>query len=288
MDERWIDVRTADGVRLRRDGSRRRRPTQPGLLLHHGLASSQRIWDLMLPRLARRYRVVTYDARGHGRLREALVRLRLRSHRRRRAGRAPRDGAPPAGHRGPFVGRDGRRRARGRAPAPIAGAYLDRRGRRVAPSGDDLGGGEGAAGPAAPDGDAARGVPRGDPQLLGRRRRGDATGGGDRAVPHARAAGRHDPAVPEPREPLQDPARDLGAGRDRAPRTPAGARRRAAGACRRRPGVGGSGPGRIEEDLRAVGAPTTVTSIEGIHDLPLQRPDVLAGRLERFGRAAVR
>lgn len=38
----------------------------PGLLLHHGLASSQRIWDLMMPRLIRRFRVVTYDARGHG------------------------------------------------------------------------------------------------------------------------------------------------------------------------------------------------------------------------------
>jgi len=38
----------------------------PGLLLHHGLASSQRIWDLMVPRLIRRFRVVTYDARGHG------------------------------------------------------------------------------------------------------------------------------------------------------------------------------------------------------------------------------
>jgi pimeloyl-ACP methyl ester carboxylesterase len=38
----------------------------PGLLLHHGLASSQRIWDLMLPRLTRRFQVVTYDARGHG------------------------------------------------------------------------------------------------------------------------------------------------------------------------------------------------------------------------------
>jgi pimeloyl-ACP methyl ester carboxylesterase len=37
-----------------------------GLLLHHGLASSQRIWALMLPRLTRRFRVVTYDARGHG------------------------------------------------------------------------------------------------------------------------------------------------------------------------------------------------------------------------------
>ncbi|MGH2538921.1 MAG: alpha/beta fold hydrolase [Actinomycetota bacterium] len=41
-------------------------PGMPGLLLHHGLASSQHIWDLMLPRLTRRLRVVTFDARGHG------------------------------------------------------------------------------------------------------------------------------------------------------------------------------------------------------------------------------
>lgn len=39
----------------------------PGLVLHHGLASSQHIWDLMLPRLTHRFRVVTFDARGHGR-----------------------------------------------------------------------------------------------------------------------------------------------------------------------------------------------------------------------------
>ncbi|HJQ72065.1 MAG TPA: alpha/beta hydrolase, partial [Actinomycetota bacterium] len=37
-----------------------------GLLLLHGLASSQRIWDLMVPRLTRTFHVVTYDARGHG------------------------------------------------------------------------------------------------------------------------------------------------------------------------------------------------------------------------------
>ena len=42
----------------------------PALLLHHGLASTQRIWDLMIPRLRRRFRVVTYDARGHGRSRK--------------------------------------------------------------------------------------------------------------------------------------------------------------------------------------------------------------------------
>ena len=41
-------------------------PEAPGLLMHHGLASSQHIWDLMLPRLTRRLRVVTFDARGHG------------------------------------------------------------------------------------------------------------------------------------------------------------------------------------------------------------------------------
>jgi pimeloyl-ACP methyl ester carboxylesterase len=60
------DVRGSGGVRLTvrvHDGPDR---SAPGLLLHHGLASSQRIWDLMLPRLTRRFRVVTYDARGHG------------------------------------------------------------------------------------------------------------------------------------------------------------------------------------------------------------------------------
>lgn len=36
------------------------------MLLHHGLASTQHIWDLMLPRLSELFRVVTYDARGHG------------------------------------------------------------------------------------------------------------------------------------------------------------------------------------------------------------------------------
>jgi pimeloyl-ACP methyl ester carboxylesterase len=41
-------------------------PGATGLLLHHGLASSQHIWDQMLPRLTRHFHVVTYDARGHG------------------------------------------------------------------------------------------------------------------------------------------------------------------------------------------------------------------------------
>jgi len=38
----------------------------PAVLLLHGLASSSRIWDLVAPRLARRFRVVAHDQRGHG------------------------------------------------------------------------------------------------------------------------------------------------------------------------------------------------------------------------------
>lgn len=41
-------------------------PGSRGLLLHHGLASSQHIWDRLLPRLTARFHVVTFDARGHG------------------------------------------------------------------------------------------------------------------------------------------------------------------------------------------------------------------------------
>jgi 3-oxoadipate enol-lactonase len=65
MQERWLEVRAGD-VRLAVRDVAGPGPNAPALLLHHGLASSQHIWDLMLPTLARRYRVVTYDARGHG------------------------------------------------------------------------------------------------------------------------------------------------------------------------------------------------------------------------------
>jgi pimeloyl-ACP methyl ester carboxylesterase len=62
-----VDVAGAGGVRLSVRVHEGPLAAAPGLLLHHGLASSQRIWDLMLPRLTRHFRVVTYDARGHGR-----------------------------------------------------------------------------------------------------------------------------------------------------------------------------------------------------------------------------
>jgi len=66
MQERWFDVVGDGGVRLRAREVAGPSSEAPGLLLHHGLASSQRIWDLMLPSLTRHFRVVTYDARGHG------------------------------------------------------------------------------------------------------------------------------------------------------------------------------------------------------------------------------
>jgi pimeloyl-ACP methyl ester carboxylesterase len=65
MKER--DVPGDGGVRLSARMHDGPSASAPGLLLLHGLASSQRIWDLMLPRLTRRFRVVTFDARGHGR-----------------------------------------------------------------------------------------------------------------------------------------------------------------------------------------------------------------------------
>ncbi len=55
----------ADGVRLATRTVRG--PSEgPAFVLHHGLASSQHIWDLMVPGLARDATVVTFDARGHG------------------------------------------------------------------------------------------------------------------------------------------------------------------------------------------------------------------------------
>ena len=56
-----------DGVRLTVRTVAGPAANAPTAILHHGLASSQHIWDLMLPALSRSFRVVTFDARGHGR-----------------------------------------------------------------------------------------------------------------------------------------------------------------------------------------------------------------------------
>ncbi|HEX7247608.1 MAG TPA: alpha/beta hydrolase [Actinomycetota bacterium] len=65
-EERLIRVIGDAGVQLAVRVFESPSPDAPGVLLHHGLASSQHIWDRMLPRLTRHMQVVTYDARGHG------------------------------------------------------------------------------------------------------------------------------------------------------------------------------------------------------------------------------
>jgi pimeloyl-ACP methyl ester carboxylesterase len=61
--ERSVSVR-ADRVPL---AAREWAGGERGVLLIHGLASSSHIWDLVAPLLARRFHVVAYDQRGHGR-----------------------------------------------------------------------------------------------------------------------------------------------------------------------------------------------------------------------------
>jgi pimeloyl-ACP methyl ester carboxylesterase len=65
-EARTIRVVGEGGVPLSARVVDARSPGGPDLLLHHGLASSQHIWDQMLARLTSRSRVVTFDARGHG------------------------------------------------------------------------------------------------------------------------------------------------------------------------------------------------------------------------------
>jgi pimeloyl-ACP methyl ester carboxylesterase len=66
MQETTITVVGDGGVRLAARSFPGPSGHAPGLLLHHGLASSSHIWDLMLPRLTRHFHVVAFDARGHG------------------------------------------------------------------------------------------------------------------------------------------------------------------------------------------------------------------------------
>lgn len=54
----------ADGIRL---AVREWPGSGPTILMIHGLASTSHIWDLVAPRLAPSFRVTAYDQRGHGR-----------------------------------------------------------------------------------------------------------------------------------------------------------------------------------------------------------------------------
>jgi pimeloyl-ACP methyl ester carboxylesterase len=289
MPETWSDVIVDGGVRLRArvvDDAGRSVPT---LLLHHGLASSQHIWDLMLPRLARRFRIVTYDARGHGRsakpttgygfatvVGDALAVMGATRSRRpvvvghswgamvalELAARHPRSvaaavfvdgGIAPVGE-----GRPWHEVREALAPPPLAGMPVEDF-RRSMPSfwGDALA--------ITPEIEAIV------LEVMHVRRDGTIRPRLSRAnhLRILRAIWEQDPITLHRR--LRVPALAIAAesSGDGNEAEREHAKRDAARA------------------LRAAGAPTRVTWIRGIHDLPLQRPDELTRRIERFARATV-
>jgi pimeloyl-ACP methyl ester carboxylesterase len=289
MPETWRDVTVDGGVRLRVrvvDDAGRGVPT---LVLHHGLASSQHIWDLMLPRLARRLRVVTYDARGHGRSAKpttgygfptvvadalgvigatrsrrpivvghswgAMVALELAArHPRSVAGAVFVDGGmAPVGE-----GRPWHEVREALAPPPLAGMPVEVF-RRSMPSFW---------------GDALAITPEIEAIVF--------------EVMHVRRDG-----TIRPRLSRANHLRILRAIWEQDPLALHGRLRVPALAIAADSSGDGNEAEREHEKrdaasaLRAAGAPTRLTWIRGIHDLPLQHPDELARRIERFARTAV-
>ena len=277
----------ADGVRLAVRTLGGPTPSAPTLVFHHGLASSQHIWDLMLPALARRFRVVTFDARGHGRstkpatgygfdhtVGDALAVLR--------ATRATRPIL--IGHSwGAMVALE----LAARHPRAVGGIVLVEGGitrmregfaswaeARAALSPPHLAGMPAEKFRAMIPmffGDAVDVTPEVEQIVLSVMRIGpDGT-----IRPHLRRANHmkilhaiweQDPAALHAR--LRTPALAiLARGGD------------AAWDARRRDAVA---------SLRAVGSPTRTAWLDGIHDLPLQHPHVLVRRLQAFARSAVR
>jgi pimeloyl-ACP methyl ester carboxylesterase len=262
-------------------------PSTRGLLLHHGLASSQRIWDLMLPRLTRRFRVVTYDARGHGlsakpssgygfdpvvadaraviratKLRRplvaghswgAMVALKLAARHPRAVGGAVLvDGGISALHET----MDWATAKERLAPPHLAGMPMEEFRRMIRTF---LGG-------------AVEVTPQIEEIVL--------------SVMHVDRRGRIRPRLSRANHLrilrviwLQDPDAELA--RLSVPTLAVLAR-------------GGGDPewderkGRAAKRVARSGAPIRISWMEGIHDLPLQHPDTLAGRVERFADQLVR
>jgi pimeloyl-ACP methyl ester carboxylesterase len=285
MDERWFDVRTDDGVRLRARSVGP--PRTRALLLHHGLASSQRIWDLMLPSLARTFHVVTYDARGHGASAKPSSGFGFE-----RTSADARAVIRTAGLRRPIVaghswGAMVMLHLAATHPRSVAGLYLIDGG--VGSLGREMSWAEVKERLAPPHlagmpveefrgmirtfwAETVEVTPDVERIVLSLMR----VGPDGRIRPHLRRANHfrilraiweQDPKSLHAR--LRVPAEALLA-------------------------HGGSDPGWEDRrrtavaELRAVGAPTTVRWIEGIHDLPLQQPAEVARRLRRWATRAVR
>ena len=288
MPESWRDVAGHGGVRLRVRILDDTRSPAPTVVLQHGLASSQHIWDLMLPRLARRFRVVTYDARGHGR-----------------------SAKPSAGYRFPTVVADARaviRATRSRRPVVVGHSWGAMVALELAATHPRA-----VAGAVLVDGGIARvgeGRPWAEvrdalapPALAGmpvERFRALMPSFWDGALPvtpeiesivlavmHVRRDG-----TIRPRLSRTNHLRILRAIWDQDPlalhrrlRVPTlaivteGSRDAEASREHRRSATASA--------LRAAGAPTRLTWIRAIHDVPLQAPEELARRIERFVRTAV-
>ena len=289
MQDTWVRVRGADDVRLEVRVVRPGVPEAPTLMLHHGLASSQRIWDLMVPRLARRFREVTYDARGHGRSSKPTSGYGFERvvGDARAVIRATRAGRPiVVGHSwGAMVALE----LAARHPRSVAGAVLVDGG--IAPLGARMSWAQTKAQLAPPRlagihveeframirtffADAIEVSPDVESIVMSLMR----VGRDGRIRPHLsranhfrilRAVWQQDPVALHAR--LRVPALAILAHRSGDDRE-----------------TGREDDKRLAvRQLREVGAPTRVTWLEGIHDLPLQHPEALCRRIERFAAAAV-
>ncbi len=276
----------ADGVRLA-TRTVTGPPDGPAFVLHHGLASSQHIWDLMVPGLARDATVVTFDARGHGESGKPssgygfdhtvadVVAVLMSTHRRRRI---------LVGHSwGAMVALE----VAARKPSSVSGVVLIDGG--VGTMRDGFTSWAEAREALAPPhlaGTPADGFRAGIPEFFG-----DTVDVTPQVVDIVMSVMRVDAAGRiHPRLTRANHMRILRAIWEQDSvamharlRVPALAILAASGEqdwdARKRDGVKG---------LRDAGAKTKVAWIEGIHDLPLQHPRELVRRIRAFSRTAVR
>jgi len=276
----------ADGVRLA-TRTETGPPDGPAFVLHHGLASSQHIWDLMVPALSRDATVVTFDARGHGEsskpssgygfdhtVADAVAVLKS-THRKHRI---------LVGHSwGAMVALE----VAARKPSSVSGVVLIDGG--VGTMRDGFASWAEARDALAPP--RLAGMPADEFRSMIPRFFGDAVDVTPEIVDMAMSVMRVDAAGRiHPRLTRANHMRILRAIWEQNPvamharlRVPALAILAASGDtdwdARKRQGTSA---------LRKAGAKTKVTWIEGIHDLPLQHPRELVKRIRAFSRTAVR
>ena len=242
----------------------------------------------MLPRLTRRFRVATYDARGHGLSAKpssgygfdpvvADARAVIRSVALRRP--------IVVGHSwGAMVALE----LAARHPHLVEGAVLVDGGIGTLRGDDGLGDREAAVGSTASRRHARGRVPPDDPDVPRRSGRGHAADRGDRCLGHERRS------------------HTDGSSLDSRGRTTSGSSGRSGSTTPMRRSHaspsppspilarGGGDPEWDERKRRSAeraassGAPVRISWMKGIHDLPLQHPDALAGRIERFSDLLVR